>query len=127
LLPLLETEIMMPMPITIATPIKVHAVPMLCRIPNFQSAARRPRRASERLLTPPLRRGQGLSNNSAAIVFLAGAAVATLFNRQFVDHILLAGSFVRDTDCLMQIIRGRHKARQHYFSLLHRNIDMFVV
>src|ERR1700722_4729735 len=40
--PLLSTEIMMPKPLTIATPIKVHATPILCRIPNFQSAARRP-------------------------------------------------------------------------------------
>jgi hypothetical protein len=40
--PLLATEIMMPMPISIATPIKVHAVPMRSRMPNFQSAARTP-------------------------------------------------------------------------------------
>src|SRR5580704_11560249 len=40
--PLLVTEIMIPMPINIATPIKVHAVPMRSRMPNFQSAARRP-------------------------------------------------------------------------------------
>jgi len=33
---------MMPKPIAITSPIKVHVVPMLARIPNFQSAARRP-------------------------------------------------------------------------------------
>jgi CRP-like cAMP-binding protein len=42
MLPLLATEIMMPMPNKIATPIKVHVVPILARTPNFQSAARTP-------------------------------------------------------------------------------------
>ncbi len=41
--PLLATEIIIPGPIRITTPIKVHVVPMLARIPNFQSAARMPR------------------------------------------------------------------------------------
>src|SRR5271156_6510115 len=45
LLPLWETETMMPMPIRIATPINVQAVPILCSIPNFQRAA----------MTPPIR------------------------------------------------------------------------
>jgi CubicO group peptidase (beta-lactamase class C family) len=42
LVPLWETEIMMPMPIRIATPINVQTVPILCRIPIFQRAAMTP-------------------------------------------------------------------------------------
>ena len=40
--PLLDTEIIIPIPINIATPIKVHATPMRSRTPIFQSPARRP-------------------------------------------------------------------------------------
>jgi hypothetical protein len=40
LMPLCETAIMIPKPIAMATPIIVHVVPMLARMPSFQSAAR---------------------------------------------------------------------------------------
>jgi len=40
--PLLATETMIPMPKTIARPIRIQLVSMFCRTPSFQSAARLP-------------------------------------------------------------------------------------
>src|ERR1700682_3376267 len=42
LLPLLATEIIIPKPIRITIPIKVHVAPISAKSPNFQSAARMP-------------------------------------------------------------------------------------